>query len=103
RNRENRESAMRAADLWEARAASDFEAAWKLARATYWLGTHGPKDDRRVALDRGMKAAESAIRLAPNRPEGHFWLAANMGELAEIGGMSSGLKYRGRIRDELQR
>jgi tetratricopeptide (TPR) repeat protein len=103
RDRENRASAMRAADLWEARASDDYEAAWKLARMCYWLGTHGTKDERRAALERGVKAGETAVRLSPDRPEGHFWLAANMGTLAELGGLGQGLKFRGRIRDELQR
>ena len=44
RNRENLQSAQRAADLWEARASTDFDAAWKLARVSYWLGTHGPNE-----------------------------------------------------------
>src|SRR5262249_45430720 len=38
----------------------------------------------------------------PNRPEGHFWIAANMGALAESGGMSAGLKYRKPIKEELE-
>src|SRR5207244_2201475 len=35
--------------------------------------------------------------------EGHFWLAANMGALAESFGLMQALKYRGRIKDELER
>src|SRR5256885_10599044 len=103
RQRENPQAAARAADLWEPHSTTDFAAAWKLSRIGYWLGTHGPRDARRSALERGIKAGESAVRLAPNRPEGHFWLAANMGELAELGGMTQGLKYRGRIKQELER
>ena len=103
RRREDLASAKRAADLWAPRATTDFESAWKLARACYWLGTHGEQDERRRALDRGMKAGESAARFAPNRPEGHFWFAANMGALAESFGVGQGLKYRGRIKEELER
>jgi tetratricopeptide (TPR) repeat protein len=103
RNRENPLSAKRAADLWEPLAAANFEAAWKLSRMCYWIGTHGPKAERRAALERGVKAGETAVRLAPGRPDGHFWLAANMGTLAESFGLVQGLKYRGRIRDELER
>jgi tetratricopeptide (TPR) repeat protein len=102
-DRANRASAMRAAELWEARAGTDYAAAWKLARMCYWLGTHGTKEERRAALERGVKAGETAVHLAPDRPEGHFWLAANMGTLAEEGSLGQGLKFRGRIRDELQR
>jgi len=38
----------------------------------------------------------------PNRPEGHFWIAANMGALAESFGLRQGLKYRGDIKNELE-
>jgi hypothetical protein len=103
RQRENLASARRAADLWAAGAAGDFEASWKLARACYWLGTHGEQQERRRALERGMKAGESAARLMPDRPEGHFWFAASMGALAESYGLGQGLKYRGKIKEELER
>jgi tetratricopeptide (TPR) repeat protein len=105
KQRENLPSAQQAADIWAARSAGgkDFESAWKLARACYWLGTHLPEKDRRAALDRGVAAGELAIKLDASKPEGHFWVAANMGTLAESFGLTQGLKYRGRIRDELQK
>jgi tetratricopeptide (TPR) repeat protein len=102
RDRENMRSAEQAADQWSRRAVTDFAAAWKLARISYWLGTHGPTDRRPALLERGIAAGTSAIQLIPNRPEGHFWLAATMGALAEES-MGAGLKYRGRIRSELER
>ncbi|HYM26056.1 MAG TPA: TRAP transporter TatT component family protein [Vicinamibacterales bacterium] len=103
RHREDLSMAAHAADLWAARAAADFESAWKLARACYWLGRHLPQSGRRAALERGISAGETAIRLNPQRPEGHYWLAADMGRLAETEGMWQGIKYRGRIRSELER
>ena len=103
RHRDDLSSAKRAADLWAPLARSTFEPAWKLARISYWLGTKLPGADRRSALERGITAAETAARLEPGRPEGHFWLAANMGALAESFGLLQGLKYHGRIKDELER
>jgi hypothetical protein len=103
RGRRDLASATRAAELWETRSAVDFEAAWKLSRICYWLGTHAPQPARRNALERGINAGESAIRLASDLPDGHFWLAANMGALAESSGIVAGLKYRGRIKTELER
>jgi len=102
RHREDVSMAARAADLWAARATADFESAWKLARACYWLGRHLPQSGQRAALERGLSAGETAIRLNPQRPEGHYWLAADMGRLAEAFGVWQGLKYRGRIRSELE-
>jgi len=102
--RDDLASARQAADIWADRLQRnprDFEAAWKLARVRYWLGGHLPEADRKAALDAGIDAARAAVAVEPNRPEGHFWIAANMGALAESFGLRQGLKYRGTIRDEL--
>lgn len=103
RHRDDLSSARRAADLWAPEAQSSFDPAWKLARISYWLGTKLPEAERRAALERGVNAGGAAVRLAPGRPEGHFWLAADMGALAESFGLIQGLKYRGRIKSELER
>jgi tetratricopeptide (TPR) repeat protein len=102
--RDDISSAQRAADMWAGRLkvnGQDFESAWKLARARYWLGGHGAEKDRKAHLEAGIEAGRAAVRVQPNRPEGHFWIAANMGALAESFGLRQGLKYRGDIRDEL--
>jgi hypothetical protein len=102
--RENATSATQAAAIWAERLAKDpkdFDAAWKLARARYWLGGHGAESERKTLFEDGIRAGRAAVALAPNRPEGHFWIAANMGALAESFGLRQGLKYRGNIRDEL--
>jgi hypothetical protein len=80
----------------------NFDAAWKLARVSYWLGGHGGDAERRKDLERGIDAARKATALQPNRPEGHFWVAANMGALAESFGVRQGLKYRKPIKEELE-
>ncbi|MBI4264026.1 MAG: hypothetical protein HY657_06610 [Acidobacteria bacterium] len=105
RERADVEKARAAAALWEARLAADpadFESAWKLARAMYWLGGRGAEDERRAALERGVAAGRTAAMLEPRRSEGHFWMAANMGALAESFGLRQGLRYRGAIRDALE-
>ena len=101
----NLPSATQAAAIWSEsleRNPSDFESAWKLARVAYWLGGHAPAKERRAYLERGMQAARAAIALRPQRPEGHFWLAANMGTLAESFGMRNGLRYRGPVKQALE-
>jgi tetratricopeptide (TPR) repeat protein len=103
--RENLASAQAAERIWAARLAAnpkDFESAWKLARARYWLGGHAAADDRKALLEGGIAAARAAVAVAPNKPEGHFWIAANMGALAESFGLRQGLKYRGEIKNELE-
>lgn len=102
--RENLDSARRAAGIWADRLQKnpkDFDSAWKLARARFWLGGHAADAERKAVLEAGIAAARAAAQLQPSRPEGHFWLAANMGELAESHGMRQGLKYRGDIKEAL--
>ena len=99
--------AVKAAAIWQARIdrdPKDFEAAWKRARAGYWIGGH-EKDQaaRDRAYDQGMAAARQAIGARPNAPDGHFWLAANMAGYAQDHGVRGGLKYRGDIRDSLEK
>jgi tetratricopeptide (TPR) repeat protein len=105
RDRATLSSARSAAAIWDARLkadASSFEAAWKLARAMYWLGGHDTESARRADLERGVEAGRSAAALERQRPEGYFWMAAAMGELAESFGLRQGLKYRGEIKDALE-
>jgi hypothetical protein len=104
-DRANLASARQAVELWAgelARNPQAFDAAWKLARADYWLGGHAPAVDRRRFLEQGIDAGRKAVALQPGRPEGHFWIAANMGALAESFGLRQGLKYRKAIKDELE-
>lgn len=104
-DRENLDSARKATEIWEARLKAnprDFESAYKLSQARYWLGTNGlPEPERKAALEAGIAAARAAIASEAKRPEGHFWLAANMGALAESFGLRQGIKYRGQIKDAL--
>ena len=104
--RETLDRAREAAAIWSAAATTvptDFESAWKLARAQYWIAGHVPKSQSKVEFEKGMDAARRASTAAPSRPEGYFWLAANMGGLAETQGFSAGLKYRTPIREALER
>jgi tetratricopeptide (TPR) repeat protein len=104
-DRENLSSARKATEIWDTRLKAnprDFESAYKLSKARYWLGTNGlPEPERKAALEAGIAAARAAIAIDAKRPEGHFWLAANMGALAESFGMRQGIRYRGAIKDAL--
>lgn len=104
-DRANLASARQAAAIWAAELSRDdhaFDAAWKLARVCYWLGGQAPQAERRGFLERGIAAGRQAATLAPTRPEGHFWMAANMGARAESSGLRAGLKYRKPIKEELE-
>ena len=58
----------------------NYEAAWKLARAAFYVGDRTDNDTEREAMFReGTDAGKAAVQLQPNKPEGHFWLGANYG------------------------
>ena len=107
RDREQPESALAAERIWADRVTAnprDFESAWKLARARYWLGTNGParSDERKRILELGIDAGRMAVTANPDAPDGHFWIAANMGALADAHGLRQGIRYRTPIREALE-
>ena len=58
----------------------NYEAAWKLARATFYVGDRTDNDSERDDMFReGKEAGKAAAQLQPDKPEGHFWLGANYG------------------------
>lgn len=70
-----------------------YEAAWKLARSSYFLGGHTTDArERDEAFREGSDAGKIAVQLESGKPEGHFWLGANYGGAAEhstLAGLSS--------------
>ena len=106
KDRENLASARKAADIWAARLASQSQGLRVRGQAgegPLLAGHQRPARSRTQgrARRRHRRGAHARSRINANRPEGHFWLAANMGALAESFGMRQGIKYRGPIKDAL--
>ena len=58
----------------------NYEAAWKLARAAFYVGDRTDNDTERDNMFReGTDAGKAAVQLQPGKPDGHFWLGANYG------------------------
>src|SRR5215218_146240 len=58
----------------------NYEAAWKLARAAFYVGDRTDNETEREAMFKeGTDAGKAAVQLQPNKPDGHFWLGANYG------------------------
>jgi len=73
------------AALRQARTADygNYEAAWKLARASFYVGDHTDNDNERDNMFReGTESGKAAVKLQPDKPDGHFWLGANYGGAA---------------------
>lgn len=76
------------ASLRQARTADygNYEAAWKLARAAFYVAEHTDNESERDDMYReGIEAGKVAVQLQPNKPDGHFWLGANYGGSAAHG------------------
>ena len=81
----------------------NYDAAWRMARIAYTLGDQAKDDkEREAAFREGIEAGEAAVRIEPNKPEGHFWLGANYGELAQTEGPLSGLSDADKLRHEME-
>jgi len=62
----------------------NYEAAWKLSRASFYVGDHADSgDEADQSFTSGIEAGKAAIKLQPDKPDGHFWLGANYGGEAE--------------------
>lgn len=77
----------------------DFEVEWKYSRMNYFLGKQTTDQKEAEAIfGRGRDAGTIAARLEPNRAEGHFWFGANLGELARMDPLVTGIKSVSDIR-----
>jgi tetratricopeptide (TPR) repeat protein len=85
-----------------ARNPQDYESWWRIAEFTSYLARHedGPKE--MSELEQGIEAGKKAAALAPNRPEGHYWLGADYGLYAREKNLIQGMRYVDRIRGQMQ-
>jgi Tfp pilus assembly protein PilF len=82
---------------------NSYEAAWKFSRLAYYLGFHTDNTTERDKMyGDGIEAGRRAIKLQDGKPEGHFWLGANLGGKAQTS-MLSGLTAVNEIRSEMER
>jgi hypothetical protein len=74
----------------------------KLPRLCFILGELGEEQAREKQFEKGRYYAELLCQEQPGRVEGHYWLALNLGGLAESGGAGRGLRLVPAIVEELQ-
>lgn len=94
----------RAAGLYEQALQQDpksEEAAWKLARAQYWLGLHAPKEQKLDVYQKGVDAAKQAIALNPKSVAGHYWLGVNYGVYGSAKGVMESISLVNPIKAEM--
>lgn len=58
---------------------TDYESGWRLGRCYFFLGQEAKSQEKStVYYGQGIRASARAVRLAPLRVEGHFWLGVNL-------------------------
>lgn len=63
----------------------NYEVEWKFAKYSYFLGRHSEDEsEKNLVFEKGKEAALIASRIEPDKPDGHFWYAANLGELCRL-------------------
>ncbi len=80
----------------------NYEAWWRLSKFICYLARQNDDDTKVRLLNQAIDAGRHAVALDPNRPEGHFWLGANLGLLAEERGMLKGLLLVDDVRKEME-
>jgi tetratricopeptide (TPR) repeat protein len=82
----------------------NYEVEWKFAKYNYFLGKAlGDEKQRDTAFKDGEAAGKIASRVASDKPEGHFWYGANLGEQARRAPLTKGLTSLGDIRSAMNR
>ena len=77
---------------------STYQFLWRASRACYFVGDQVAEAEKTRFFERGIETGQRAIALEPNAVEGHFWLAANYGGLAEQKGPFRALQLIKKIR-----
>jgi len=62
-----------------------FDLEWRFAKFNYFLGKQ-TKDEKEAekTFSAGRDAGKIASNLQPDKPDGYFWYAANLGEIARV-------------------
>jgi len=79
-----------------------YEVAWRLSKFDYYLGAHTTDEDESYqAYREGIEAGKRAVSFQAAKPEGHFWLGANLGGNAQASTLA-GLTDIEDIRHEME-
>ena len=82
----------------------NFEVEWKFSKYNYFLSKQtDSEEEAEKLLKQGLAAGIIASRIAPERPDGHFWYGANLGEQAKRSPVTVGIKSIDDIRGAMNK
>ncbi len=96
--------AQRAVELYGQALAADpkcLEAAWKLSRAWYWVGSHTPEDKALEPFEKAVEAGKKAVAIDPESIQAHFWLGVAYGSYGKAKGIMKSLSLVDPIKEEM--
>ena len=81
-----------------------YDVEWKFAKYSYFLGKATENENEAIKIfEAGKIAGQIGSRIHPDRPDGYFWYAANLGELSRISPVTVGIKSIDDIRDAMMK
>jgi tetratricopeptide (TPR) repeat protein len=102
-NLDSLKQAISMAEALRAKEPANFEVVYRVAEYKYYLADRETDKAKRLKLyEAAIEAAKRAIAIDANRVEGHFWLAANDGEYADLKGAMSALGLVKTVRKEFE-
>jgi tetratricopeptide (TPR) repeat protein len=102
-NLDSLKQAISMAEALRAKEPANYEAVYRVAQYKYYLADRETNKAKRLKLyEAAIEAAKKAVTLDSNRVEGHFWLAANDGEYADLKGAMSALGLVKTVRKEFE-
>ncbi len=81
-----------------------YDVEWKFAKYSHFLGKRTENEDEAIKIfEAGKSAGQIASRVMPNATDGHFWYAANLGELSRISPVTVGIRSVEDIRHAMKK
>jgi tetratricopeptide (TPR) repeat protein len=82
----------------------NYQVEWTSAKYNYFLGKYTTdEDEAEEALEEGRDAGKIASRVEPQKADGYFWYAANLGELSKRSPITIGLRSVGDIKEAMNK
>ena len=82
----------------------NYEVEWKFSKYNYFLSKQiESEEEAEKILKEGLTAGIIASRIEPEKPDGHFWYGANLGEQAKRSPVTVGLKSVNDIRETMNK
>ena len=82
----------------------NYEVEWKYAEYNFFLGNRtDDENENEKAFKDGEEAGKIAMNMEPEKPDGHFWYAANLGEQAQKSPLTVGITSVDTIKEEMKK